>query len=366
MSRVLARLRTRLRVPFALSLLTLLAGMTLAVLPADAVTSAPQGGAAGAAGAKGSGYSSTKTLTRQWVEDDGSTYDFPSNTVTVKASDTKNLRGRQRIQISWSGAQPSGGRAANPYGEAGMNQEYPVVILQCRGTDDATLPLDKQVRPETCWTNSVIQRSQVLKDVGDAIWAKDKFATDADKQRLSGMTPFPGADVCKTANQDPLYTHLTPFVAANGTVYPACDADTMPPEAAVGAAFPPAEIAAFTDQDGNGSVQFEVRSDVENESLGCNDKVACTIEVIPINGLSCSQSGAPASVADTTCRKGGQFLPGSSNFVNAGVDQSAAPTLWWSATNWANRISIPITFGLPPAPATCSTRDRRPASTARS
>ena len=60
----------------------------------------------------------------------------------------------------------------------------------------------------------------------------------------------------------------------------------MPPEAAVGAAFPPAEIAAFTDADGTGSVQFEVRSDVENESLGCNDKVACSIVVIPINGLS--------------------------------------------------------------------------------
>ena len=67
-----------------------------------------------------------------------------------------------------------------------------------------------------------------------------------------------------------LATHLTPFVSAKGKVYSACDADHMPPEAGVDSAFPPAEIAAFTDADGNGSVQFEVRTDVENESLGCN------------------------------------------------------------------------------------------------
>src|SRR3954451_25061685 len=120
----------------------------------------------------------------------------------------------------------------------------------------------------------------------------------------------------------------------------------MPPEAAVGAAFPPADIAAFTDEEGAGSVQFEVRSDVENESLGCNHKVACTIEVIPINGLSCDQPAGPQSVSDAECRKGGQFPPGSSNFANQGVDQAVAPVLRWSASNWQNRISIPITFGL--------------------
>jgi hypothetical protein len=406
---VIARRITRrtLRVPFAVSAASLLAGLTLALVPANATpgsvpTDNVQRGS-------GSSFELTKALTRSFVMDDGSTYEFPANTVTVDASQTKELRGRQRILISWTGAQPSGGRASNPYGENGLQQEYPVVILQCRGTDDPSLPADQQVSPQTCWTGSVAERSQITRSEGEAAWIHDAAATSADKDRLSGMAPFPGKDVCPAADAGGLYTHLTPFVAASGKVYAACDSQNMPPEAAVGAAFPPAEIAAFSDEDGAGSVQFEVRSDVENESLGCNHKVACTIEVIPINGLSCDTPGMTAptdsaspsnspstspssdpstsasaspsdpttsttspsdpatsttsdpttspssdplpggqSISDAACRKGGQFTPGSSNFANQGVDQAVAPVLWWSASNWANRFSIPITFGLPP------------------
>ena len=141
-------------------------------------------------------------------------------------------------------------------------------------------------------------------------------------------------------------------------MYEACDSAHMAPEAAVDAAFPAAEIAAFTDTTGAGSVEFEVRSDVENESLGCNHKVECSIVVIPINGLSCDTPSEPASIEDEACRKGGRFTPGSSNFANDGVDQSVSPALWWSASNWANRFAIPVTFGLPPD--TCDILDPRP------
>jgi hypothetical protein len=353
---LLTRLRTRLRVPFAVSTLTLLAGMTLAVLPAEAAPVEPATSSASGAPADEAGFTGTKTLTRSIVMDDGSTYSFPTNTVTVKASETKQLRGRQRIQISWTGAQPSGARASDPYGERGLKQEYPVVIMQCRGTDDASLPTDQQLRPETCWTQSVDQRSQVTRSEGEASWVHDSAADASQKQRVSGEDPFPAA-ACPNADITGLYTHLTPFVAASGKVYPACSSEQMPPEAAVGAAFPAAEIAAYSDENGAGSVQFEVRSDVENESLGCNAKTACSIVVIPINGLSCDQPSAPQTLSDSACRNGGQFLPGSSNYANQGVDQAVSPTLWWSATNWQNRISIPITMGLPPD--TCDVLDPR-------
>jgi hypothetical protein len=62
-------------------------------------------------------------------------------------------------------------------------------------------------------------------------------------------------------------------------------------------------------------------------------------------------------VVDTNCRLGGQFSPGTSNFVNGGVDAAASPALWWSPSNWQNRFSIPITFGLPPD--TCDILDPR-------
>ena len=92
------------------------------------------------------GYTATKALTRVFTNPDGTTYEFPPNTVTVTADHTRDLRGRQRITIGWSGAQPSAGRASNPYGENGLQQEYPVVILQCRGTDDPTLPVAEHAR----------------------------------------------------------------------------------------------------------------------------------------------------------------------------------------------------------------------------
>ena len=349
----------RSRRPLAVSLIALLlAAGVAAFAPAAAAPVDDDRDVSNVTGRKSSAFSATKALTRVFENADGTTYEFPTNTVTVNASETENLRGRQRITISWTGAQPSGGRASNPYGEKGLQQEYPVVILQCRGRDDASLPVEKQLRPETCWTASVAQRSQISRSEGDATWIHDLLAAPADRERVSGMTPFPSKETCPTADQDPFYTRLTPFVTGAGKLFEACDGAHMPPEAAVDAAFPPAEIAAFSDADGAGSVEFEMRSDVENESLGCNDKVTCSVVVIPINGLSCDRPAEPATIADDACRKGGRFPPGSSNFSNEGVDQAVSPALWWSASNWANRFAIPVTFGLPPD--TCDILDPRP------
>ena len=94
-------------------------------------------------------YSQTKNLTRSIVFD-GQQIEIDNRSVTVTASRTTELRGRERIQIEWTGAHPSGGRAGSPFGELGMLQEYPVVIMQCRGVDDPTLPLEQQLAPETC------------------------------------------------------------------------------------------------------------------------------------------------------------------------------------------------------------------------
>jgi len=333
-------------------------GLVLALPAQSAAPSDPTSGLS--ARATSSAVSMTKTVTRDtWFGSNGNYAPYhQEKTVTVNVDKTENLRGRQRVNVSWSGAQPSGGRAGNPYGEQGLNQEYPVVIMQCRGVDDPSLPVARQISPETCWTSSYFQRSQVQSSPSVAVWSKDPYADPADRERLSGMDPFPTADECPTADTPNYYTALTAFNAANGTVYPACDKDHMPPEAAVGAAFPPAEIAAFTDLEGNGTVKFEVRSDIENESLGCNHTTACSIVVIPIMGASCMlPTTTTPDNADYACKKGGQFAPGSGNFANQGVDLAVSPALWWTASNWRNRISIPVTFGLPPD--TCDILDPR-------
>ncbi len=291
-------------------------------------------------------FSKTKTVTREFQDASGVDV-VDSRDVSVNVDHTKNLRGRERVHIDWSGARPSAGRAADPFGENGLSQEYPVVILQCRGLDDPSLSPAKQLSPKTCWTSTRQQRSQTA-TTRQAIWRHDLYATDADKAQKSGLDPFPSSTTCTDVAS--FSTHLTPFEAANGKVYPACSGETMPPEAAVGAAFPPAEISAFTDLQGNGSANFEVRSNTENESLGCTDKVACSIVVIPIMGLSCADT-------DSECRKNGRMAPGSSNFANEGVDAAVSPVYWWSESNWRNRISVPLTFGLPPD--ACDVLDKR-------
>src|SRR5690606_28769514 len=142
-------------------------------------------------------------------------------------------------------------------------QEYPVVILQCRGRDDASLPAAKRVSPETCWTSTAQQRFRSTSE-RQAIWRRDLHAREGDTKQKSGIDPFPtsGCDDVPSFS-----AHAVPFIDAKGKSYTSCSAETMAPEAAVDAALPAAEQAAFTDADGTGSTSFEVRTATENESL---------------------------------------------------------------------------------------------------
>jgi hypothetical protein len=91
--------------------------------------------------------------------------------------------------------------------------------------------------------------------------------------------------------------------------------------------------------------------------------VACTLVAIPIMGISCdvSASGLPAADVPTgtdatdaaaECMKTGHFKPGA--LIPAAVgdnDHAVSGELWWSASNWRNRISVPITMA--PSLAAC-------------
>jgi len=306
-------------------LAALVVGGAMSAAPAAAAQDAP-------------GYSETKTLTREHLEADGSAAVADSRTVTVTVDHTENLRGRERVLVSWSGARPSAARANNPYGYGGMNQEYPVVILQCRGLDDTSLPADQQLQPETCWTTVYNQRYSVASPTV-AVWKHDRYADAVD---TADPDPATWPEVC--GPQLPTFLlsqHLLPFRAANGTVFESCSDSTIPPESALDGALPAAEIAAFTAADGTGEVQFEVRTATENESLGCSDAVPCSIVVIPIMGISCADG-------DAACRADGAYAPGSTNGENLTVDAAVSPYYWWSESNWRHRFSVPLSFTLPP------------------
>ena len=96
--------------------------------------------------------------------------------------------------------------------------------------------------PETCWTARSPSARQItaLGQRGD-LDPRPRTPTRPTRSASSGLTRSRRPRSARRPTSTPYFTHLTPFVAAKGTVYPACDADHMPPEAAVGAAFPPAE-----------------------------------------------------------------------------------------------------------------------------
>jgi hypothetical protein len=325
------------RVVGLLALVFLASAVPVLLVPAVAVT------------ADEPAFAASTTIARTHVGADGVDEPVTQSTFSVTADRTTELRGRERVHVSWSGAIPSGGRTADPHGEHGLTQEYPVVILQCRGVDSTSVPLDQQLRPETCWTTTSMQRSAVVVH-RTAVWRHDRYETEAGRAARSGLDPFPEAE-CEVPSESLFSARITPFIAADGTQFLACDAAHMPPEAAVGASFPPAEIAAFTNGDGVGEADFEVRSAVENESLGCSRTVACSLVVIPIVGISCVSD-------DAECRRRGDFLPGSTNFESAEPHPAVSPRFWWSGSNWRNRVTIPLQFGLPPD--ACEVLDPRP------
>jgi hypothetical protein len=302
-----------------------------------AATALAPGQASARTATAGDDWTRTHHLTRSWTSPDG-TVNQDDRDMTLSVDRHDDLQARERVTISWTGAHPSGGRAADPYGGSGLNQEYPVVILQCRGLDDPSLPIAQQVSPDTCWTGSWPQRTENLPAVS-AAWLHDSFAGAGDLGQLSGTASLPPD--C-TAVADGFDAHITPFRAASGKVYSGCSNTSMPPEAAIGSADPPNELSAFTGTDGTGTAQFEVRTSTENDSLGCSHEVACSLVVVPIEGISCAD-------ADRVCNQAGSFAPGSSNFAGDGVDLSVSPYLWWSASNWRNRFSVPLSFALPPS-----------------
>jgi len=313
------------------------------------------------------------------VEDVEFDDDMTERTVTVMVDKTKELRGRERVHIAWSGARPTNGRARFPLGADvdAMEQEYPVVILQCRGQGDA-------VEPDTCWTSTKQQRSEVdITTPKEMRWRVDARATPAERaKKFSGMDEATAQSSCLKldpetnkpvvpnvpgfGSDENYYTHLTPFATAKGTLYPACNGQTMPPEASPEAAFPPAEQAAFTAESGRGEADFEVRSDVENESLGCSDKVKCSIVVIPIMGISCAakelapdyDAATKRSASFVSCRDDADKQQPGKLYDGTGGNPWVSGRYWWSPSNWNNRFVIPITFG--PPPNVCDLLDSRP------
>ncbi|UQX88404.1 hypothetical protein M6D93_19300 [Jatrophihabitans telluris] len=346
----------------------------LAVLVLGAATTLS--GDALAAGA-GPAFTGSVTATRTHVVN-GADKVVDSRHVTLSVDRTTNLQDQQVLQVTWSGAHPSANASADPNSTTADQAEYPMVLLQCRDTGSAATPVIDRVTPTTCWAPLGDERMQVNGGAGGAddvgnfpAWRLDRYAKAGDRQQYSGV-PSPATATCPASGA--VAQRAVPFVAADGTKYygsglnRSCGAS--PPEAATyfdaGTVSALPDNAAFvpTHADGTGNYAFNVRDAKTNASLGCSAKVACSLVAIPVMGISCNASldnddpnnpddpGQPDRAA-TKCERGGDYPAGSAQSPGAVPQYAVSGRLWWSESNWRNRIVVPLSFA--PGSEACDT-----------
>lgn len=343
-----------------------LAGAAATLALAVLVTTGPAGPAV-AAGASAPEFTAVKTVTRTNLDASGQTQTVSSKTVHVSVSKTTGLRGRQDINVSWSGAAPTGGVQPDLNGVLADQQEYPMVILECRGQDTTAVPAAQQVAPTSCWTHGSDARYQGVYYTAFAPWRVDRYASIPDRAQVVGRP----ASVPAACGSQPTTERWVPFIGVTGARYDYGNQSCagLPPEDynydTSAQVVPPNATFAPTAVDGTGTVKFDVWTGAENASLGCSATVACTLEIIPIMGISCDlygkAGGVPAedvpgpsqlSLATRLCQATGTYTPGSLSNPSQSADLAVSGALWWAASNWRNRISVPLSFA--PISSACS------------
>ena len=290
-----------------------------------------------------------KTITRAHLVD-GNEDVVDTRHFSVTVDNTTSLRNFQEIGVSWSGAHPTGGIIADQNSGDARGEEYPVVLLECRGSGD--------IDPSTCWTATAAERYQESFNTAFPPARVDRYATAAERQAVAGA-PDPRPQNCLSPAPTERWV---PFAGANGTVYAGGSGGCggMAPEAANvgGLSLPSNTTYGVTSPDGTGEAKFDVWTGENNASLGCSSTVPCALVVVPIMGISCDVAGEglPAADrpnedqkadADALCRKSGQFQPGQVVSPTGRFDVAVSGALWWSASNWRNRITVPLSFAPP-------------------
>jgi hypothetical protein len=296
----------------------------------------------------GASFTASETLCRSYF--DQGVVDVRNFQVNV--SDTQGLRDGQVVSVSWSGAHPTGGiYVAGQQEAAASQQEFPVVLMECRGVDSTSVPASEQLSPETCWTASAAERVNGQQQYWPPPWQLDMYNSPAQQAAQVNLpNPLPAA--CGSPSY---YEYVLPFIAADGTNYP------IGPQGCAGAppemfssneptAYAPSDTTyASTALNGTGSDKFTVMTSETNESLGCSQTVVCSLVIVPIEGISCNANPVYFGAPQYTCENPGDFAPGELNEGQSpdGPALSDEGQFWWSQSNWQRRISVPLNFATP-------------------
>jgi hypothetical protein len=331
----------------------LIAGCVLLLTGAASGLSRPASAASADAG--NSSVTKSLTVTRDHLVG-GQDQVVDSRTVKVNVDQTQALKDRSGVHISWSGAHPTGGVIFDQTSTYAEDQEYPVAILQCRGVDSTTAPAGQQLTPRTCYTQVPEERYQPPFRGNFPAYRLDRYASPADRT-LNAGAPDPLPASCDGTGGA---QHWVPLDGADGTSYyggPRGCAGLAPDQSVLADPLnPPSTTFGSTAADCTGSATFVVQNAQSNGSLGCSDTVACAIVIIPIMGISCDATAAALPAADRPtdpvaaqqeCGGTGFYDPtvlGNQNSADPNVEATVSGQLWWSASNWRNRITVPITM----------------------
>jgi len=336
-----------------------------ALAAAGALTTALSSAALGAgAPAQAQGSSSTgpgavsitKTVSRAHILEDGTEKKVDERTVTLKVSQTKQLHSRQPLDVTWSGAHPTGGLSGDPNNSFAATQEYPFMLVECRGVDSSTAPLAQRLRPESCWTGTSRERNLANRDTGFGPWRLDRYEP-ASKRKAKVGVPDPLPAACGT-NDDPGQRRLH-FVTVKGVDYANDGGNPCLPEAPEMSVVdndsqPPNTSYNPTRLDGTGGTKFTTWTVEDNASMGCGGGVACSLVAIPIMGISCDLAAKDVAagdrptarqlaVAGPACEATGTGTPGGPRFGGT-PDIAVTGAEWFVESNWRNRITVPLDF----------------------
>lgn len=322
---------------------------------AAAVASGPATAAAPAAPSEPGPVTVSKTVTRSHLTN-GADSVVDSRNVTLKVSSVQNLRSRQVLDVSWTGAHPTANLFPDPNSSDARNEEYPFLLMECRGLDDPAAPPAARMRPETCWTQTPNER--YVEDYNTAFppYRVDRYAT-ADQRKASAGLPDGVTTSCASSAAA---RRFVPFVDSTGKVYPggtgSC-AVIAPEESYLTTTGRPGDTTyATTGADGSGSTEFTTWTAEDNASLGCSTTVPCSLVAVPVMGISCDiaanslppedrpSTGDETVQAQKDCTATGRGRPSSISTGQSPFDQAVSGGLWWSESNWRNRLTIPLDF----------------------
>jgi hypothetical protein len=264
-------------------------------------------------------------VTKTQVATDPATHKTYNLGVTV--SQTQNLQPRQNVSVSWSGFQPTSNYDVTDTSGAQNQDEYPVVLLQCWGTDTPAAPLD----PAHCFAGS--PGYGIPPSIANRVY-----------QDTAPNPPVTNAGII-------LGSYLG-FTDVTGKHWEMNNFADTPTDLQASSLSPPNSQIAYTAADGTrNNLQFEVRSKDQYPSLGCSAVQACSIVVLPILHPSC----VATAVANCTAPA---LNPAGRGNGTASANPYLRGATWWLTSQWQNRFSFPIS--LAPQPTDCPVSDTRP------